>query len=169
MDIAVSRFFESIRNPFLDGVAAAFSLLGEPLFMVVLICVAYWLISKKLGERLAVVTFTSMIVNAGLKGFVGRARPYVAGDVSRVEMTGLVDTMELRPYESFPSGHSQINGGVSLGFATHYRRLWLWIVAPVITLCVMLSRIYLGVHYLSDTLCGGALGVAFAFLWDILS
>ena len=168
MDIAVSRFFESIRNPFLDGVAAAFSLLGEPLFMVVLICVAYWLISKKLGERLAVVTFTSMIVNAGLKGFVGRARPYVAGDVSRVEMTGLVDTMELRPYESFPSGHSQINGGVSLGFATHYRRLWLWIVAPVITLCVMLSRIYLGVHYLSDTLCGGALGVAFAFLWDIL-
>ena len=168
MDIAVSQFFESIRNPFLDAVAAFFSLFGEPLFMVVLICVAYWLVSKKLGERLAVITFTSMLVNAGMKGWVGRARPYVAGDVSRVELHGLVDTMDLRPHESFPSGHSQINGGVSMGFACHYRRLWLWIVAPIITLCVMWSRVYLGVHYLTDTLCGGALGIAFAFVWDIL-
>lgn len=168
MDVAVSKFFESIRNPFLDGVAAFFSLFGEPLFMVVLICVSYWLISKKLGERLAVIAFTSMTVNAGLKGWVSRPRPYMMGDVSRVEMTGLVDTMKLQPYESFPSGHSQINGGVTFGFASHYRKSWLWIVAPIITLCVMWSRVYLGVHYLTDVLCGGALGIMFAIVWDLL-
>ena len=168
MDVAVSKFFESIRNPFLDGVAAFFSLFGEPLFMVVLICVSYWLISKKLGERLAVIAFTSMTLNAGLKGWVSRPRPYMMGHVSRVEMTGLVDTMKLQPYESFPSGHSQINGGVTFGFASHYRKSWLWIVAPIITLCVMWSRVYLGVHYLTDVLCGGALGIMFAIVWDLL-
>ncbi len=168
MDIAVSQFFESIRNPFWNAFAAFFSLLGEPLFMVVFICVVYWLTDKKAGERLAVVTFTSMIFNGYLKGAVGRARPYAANTVSRVEMTGLVDTMKLLPYQSFPSGHSQINSGVTLGLATHYRKKWLWIVAPAVTLCVMWSRIYLGVHYLSDTLCGAAMGIAFAFLWDIL-
>ncbi len=136
--------------------------------MVVLICVAYWLIAKKLGERLAVIAFTSMTVNAGLKGLVSRPRPYMMGHVSRVELTGLVDTMKLQPYESFPSGHSQINGGVTFGFACHYQKKWLWIVAPIITLCVMWSRIYLGVHYLTDTLCGGAMGIMFAILWDLL-
>lgn len=168
MDIAVSQFFESIRNPFLTAIASFFTLFGEPLFMVVLVCVMFWIVDKRLGERLAVVTFTSMIFNGWLKGLVGRARPYVAGDVSRIEMEGLVDTMDLRTHESFPSGHSQINGGVTLGIATHYRKRWLWILMPIITLGVMWSRVYLGVHYLSDTLCGAALGVGFAFLWDIL-
>ena len=168
MDIVVSQFFESIRNPFLDGVAAFFSLLGEPLFMVVLICVLYWLVSKKLGERLAVISFTSLTINAGLKGWISRPRPYMMGHVSRVELSGLVDTMDLQPYESFPSGHSQINGGVTFGVASHYRKNWMWIVAPIITLCVMWSRVYLGVHYLTDTLCGGALGIMFAIIWDLL-
>ena len=121
MDILVSQFFESIRNPFLDVVAKAFSLLGEPTFMVFLACMAYWIIDKKLGERLAVITFTSMLFNGFLKGFVHRTRPYAAGVVTRVETEGLVDTMSLNEKSSFPSGHSQINGGVTFGFATHYR------------------------------------------------
>ena len=32
----------------------------------------------------------------------------------------------------------------------------------------MWSRIYLGVHYLTDTLCGCALGIMFAIIWDLL-
>ncbi len=167
MDLTVSKFFASIRCPFLDVIAKAFSLLGEPLFMVLLVCVAYWLIDKKLGERLAVITFTSMIFNALLKGTVKRLRPYATGHVNRVESTGLVDTMSLTNNASFPSGHSQINAGVTMGFATHYTKMWVWIVAPIITLGVMWSRIYLGVHYLTDTLCGATLGIFFACLWDI--
>ena len=128
MDIAVSQFFESIRNPFFDFVAKAFSLFGEPVFMVVLVCIAYWIIDKKLGERLAVITFTSMLFNGFLKGFVHRTRPYADGVVTRVESEGLVDTMDLSENSSFPSGHSQINAGVTMGFATHYRKVWLWIV-----------------------------------------
>ena len=168
MDVAVSKFFASIRNPFFDVIAKSFSLLGEPIFMVILICVAYWLIDKKLGERLAVITFTSMIFNAFLKGTVKRLRPYAALHVSRVESTGLVDTMSLTNNASFPSGHSQISAGVTMGAATHYNKNWMWIVAGVLTIGVMLSRVYLGVHYLTDTLCGAALGIFFACLWDIL-
>ena len=168
MDIAISKFFESIRNPFLDVIAKGFSLLGEPIFMVVLICAAYWLIDKKLGERLAVVTFTSMIFNAVLKGSVKRLRPYAASHVTRVPSEGLVDTMSLTNDASFPSGHSQISAGVTMGTATHYNITWVWITAMVLTLGVMWSRIYLGVHYFTDTLTGAALGIFFACLWDLL-
>lgn len=168
MDIAVSKFFASIRNPFLDVIAKGFSLLGEPIFMVVLICAAYWLIDKKLGERLAVITFTSMIFNGFLKGTVKRLRPYAALHVSRVPSKGLVDTMSLTNNASFPSGHSQISAGVTMGAATHYGKTWMWITAAVLTLGVMWSRIYLGVHYLTDTLGGAVLGIFFACLWDIL-
>ena len=168
MDVIVSQFFEGIRNPFLNAVASALTLFGEPIFMVVLICCVYWLVDKALGERLALVTFTSMLVNASMKVATKRARPYVAGNVSRVEMDGLVDTVNLQPYESFPSGHSQISGGVAFGFATKQRKIWVWIIASLITLGVMWSRVYLGVHYLSDALCGAALGILFAFVWDIL-
>ena len=134
MDVAVSQFFESIRNPFLDFIAKTFSLMGEPIFLVVLICAVYWLIDKKLGERLAVVTFTSMIFNAFIKGSVLRLRPYMTGTVSRVESTGLVDTMSLTNNQSFPSGHSQINAGITFGTASFYRKTVWWIVALIITL-----------------------------------
>ena len=55
-----------------------------------------------------------------------------------------------------------------MGTATHYTKTWVWITAMVLTLGVMWSRIYLGVHYFTDTLAGAALGIFFACLWDLL-
>lgn len=169
MENTFLQFFESLRSPVGTVFAAAFSLFGESLFLVVLICLVYWLVDKKLGERLVVTSFSSLICNSFLKGVIARPRPYQAGVVSRVEIDNpLISTMKLDALESFPSGHSQMASGLFSATALYYRKTWVWILAPMLTLGVMWSRMYLGLHYLTDTLCGAALGVIFAVFWDFI-
>lgn len=169
MEMQILRFFENLRAPALTFLAGAFSLFGETLFLVALVCVVYWLVDKSLGERLVLVSFSSMSLNAFLKGVVARPRPYAAGGVSRVEINSpLLSTLNLEDNTSFPSGHSQMSAGLFFTVAADKKRKSLWILAPVCTLLVMLSRLYLGVHYPSDVLCGAALGILFALVWELV-
>lgn len=62
---------------------------------------------------------------------------------------------------SFPSGHSG-RGGVIAGLALALGPPWFRIAAPVWGVVVALSRIVVGVHYLSDTIVGFALGLSIA-------
>ncbi len=170
MDIIISQFFEGIRTPFLTFLACVFSVFGETLFLIVAICLIYWLVDKRWGERLIVVTFSSIALGTFLKGLVGRARPYAAGVVTRVEVDNpFVSTMSLGANQSFPSGHSIMGGSLFFSTALTYRKKkWLWIFCPLMTLGVMISRLYFGVHYFTDVLAGAAIGVLFAVLWDMV-
>lgn len=170
MDTLISQFFEEIRTPFLNLFACFFSLFGESLFLVVVICLIYWLIDKDWGERLVAVAFSSLAIGTFLKGLIARPRPYAAGVVTRVEVDNpILSTLSLHANQSFPSGHSIMGGGLFFSTALTYRKKkWLWILCPLMTLGVMLSRLYLGVHYLTDVLAGAAIGVLFAVLWDMV-
>lgn len=170
MDILISQFFEGLRAPFLTLLACFFSLFGESLFLIVVICLIYWLVDKNWGERLVVVTFSALTFGTFLKGLFGRLRPYAAGVVSRVEVDNpLISTTSLHADQSFPSGHSIMGGGLFFATAFTYRKKkWLWIVCPLMTLGVMLSRLYLGVHYFTDVLAGAAIGILFAVLFDVV-
>ena len=169
MELYILKFFETIRCLFGDALAITFSLFGETLFLIILVCLIYWIFSKELGEKLVVTSFSSMSVNGVIKSAVARPRPFVNGVISRVEIDNpLISTMELAPYESFPSGHSQVAGGMFFTGALHFNRVWGWILFPLLVLGVMLSRLYFGVHYPTDTLVGAGLGIAFAFFWHFV-
>ena len=62
---------------------------------------------------------------------------------------------------SFPSGHatSSLAAGVAL-FLTLPRRYG--VPALLLGVLIALSRMYVGVHYPTDVLCGAAIGVAAA-------
>ena len=167
MELAILQFFENLRADFLTLFACLFTLFGETVFLIVLVCLLYWLYDKSLGEKLVIVSFSSMCFNGLLKNVVARPRPYVSGGVSRVELhSPLLSTVSLEPYQSFPSGHSQLSAGMFFTGAFHFRKKVLWIIFPLCTLFVMLSRLYLGVHYPSDVLVGAAFGVLFACAWE---
>ncbi len=169
METLILQFFETLRCGFGTFLAVLFSLFGETMFLVVLICLVYWIYEKKLGERLVLVTFSSMSVNSGIKAAVGRPRPYTTGKVSRLKIDNpLISTVDLAPLESFPSGHSQMGAGLFFTGAFRYKKLWAWIVFPVLTLGVMLSRLYFGVHYPTDVLVGAFLGILFACIWEFI-
>ncbi|MBC7725138.1 MAG: phosphatase PAP2 family protein [Burkholderiaceae bacterium] len=65
---------------------------------------------------------------------------------------------------SFPSGHvaNAATMAVVLGFIAH--RAWVWVAGVVYTVLMMLSRTYLGAHWLSDTVGGLVLGAGVAVL-----
>ena len=118
--------------------------------------------------RLAIYLLVSgagaLVLDPVLKALVGRLRPIVAHPVAH----GLGN--------SFPSGHSLGStvcyGAILLVFLPAARGRWRRVfIAGIITLIALIgiSRILLGVHYVSDVLGGWALGIswlgltAFAF------
>ena len=169
MDTIILQFFEGLRSSFGTFLSCVFSLFGETIFLIVVICLIYWIYDKKFGEKLIAVSFSSMTLNGFLKGVVARPRPYAAGVVTRVDIdTPLISTTSLDNFTSFPSGHSQMSAGLFFTSAFHFKKTWAWIVFPLATLGVMLSRLYFGVHYPTDVLVGATLGALFAIFWEFI-
>ncbi len=99
---------------------------------------------------------TSTLVNGVIKPVVARPRPD-----GRVAASSLVAAVTSRTQGySFPSGHaaSAAAGAVGLGCMLRRRRAWVWALA----LLIAASRVYLGVHYVSDVVVGLVVGWAVA-------
>ena len=118
----------------------------------------------RLAIYLLVTGAGELTLNPVLKALVGRLRPVVAHPVAHG--TG----------DSFPSGHALGSivcyGALFLVFLPATRGVWRRVFATVITTLIVaigVSRLLLGVHYLSDVLGAWALGItwlgvtAFAF------
>ncbi|WP_156722369.1 bifunctional phosphatase PAP2/diacylglycerol kinase family protein [Streptomyces apocyni] len=103
----------------------------------------------------ASLALASATVNTLGKRSVRRARPVW-------DAVPPIRRLKRRPVTtSFPSGHSASAAAFATGVALESRG-WGAAVAPL-ALAVGLSRVYTGVHFPSDVLAGGALGVAAAF------
>ncbi|BBP03504.1 hypothetical protein TPL01_08630 [Sulfuriferula plumbiphila] len=114
----------------------------------------YWLLA------LILTVPGGMLLNVLMKFAFQRARP------------GFTDPIITLTTYSFPSGHvagATLFYGVLAAFLVARTSMWRWravvvLVAILLVALVGLSRIYLGVHYLSDVLAAGAEGVAWLAL-----
>lgn len=101
---------------------------------------------------MAVTMIGSVLLATAVKDLVGRARPPVA--------TALAPASGF----AFPSGHTTNTTAVIGACAVllwAYRRTRVWTTLTAVTLIVLVgfSRLYLGVHWLTDVLAGYALGL----------
>ncbi len=163
MDAAILQFFQSIRCSFLDGFFGIFSVLGEAMIVGGVAILVFWLAPKRAGEQIIMTALTSFPINSFMKFTIARPRPFVAGVVEYREPPFLADELDL--YASFPSGHTQSSGSFAFAAASAAKKRFAWIVAGVLILLVMLSRLYFGAHYPTDVLAGLCFGLIIALFW----
>lgn len=155
--------FSLVGEAFMDVLFATLTFFGEESFLLVAVFAIYWCINKRLGEYLLLSLFTSISLNGMLKDIVRRPRPFITEGWEGLRHVridnALVDTVTLDGSFSFPSGHSQCAGGFFTSVALWLKKGWIYAAATVMIVGVMVSRVYLGVHFPTDVLVGAALGI----------
>jgi len=144
------------RQPFLRRLAIFFAHSGDSWFCLIVLALV-WFFGHQPWKNTALMMIIGVIVTAGivsiLKFTIRRKRP--EGDWGNIYR-------KTDPH-SFPSGHAARTFMLAV-LACAMGPLWLglllWIWAPL----VILSRVAMGVHYLSDVVIGAVLGIGIGII-----
>jgi membrane-associated phospholipid phosphatase len=157
-ELEIIKWMQQFSSGFLDAFFSFWTMFGEELIIIGIMGFVYWCYDKKAGEFVGISVFISLVLNSLIKVIVQRPRPFVVDS----------EIHNFRPATSggyaFPSGHTQGAASVFGSVAVWVKKRWFTIATAIIIVMVALSRMYLGVHYLSDVMVGGALGLGLAFL-----
>ena len=158
-DNAISLFFSVHNNMILTNIFKIISFICSPKFMIILNVLLFIFIIVKKKYKLSIIvlsSISSVIINNLVKIIVRRERP----DYLRMVME--------KSY-SFPSGHAMISvlffGSIIYlvnKYNLKHKKLITFSLSTFILL-VGISRIYLGVHYLTDVVGGYLLGIVVLF------
>lgn len=164
VDHAVYRFMQALRSRWGDDVLLTITeLAGAPVMIAVIAAVALWFAFTRrfrtLAYWIAAAGFAQVLVWS-LKYALGRARPETA--YARVDEFSLPSghaamSMVVFGFLAFLLGH-----GKPLARQTAYA-----LAAAFVAVLVAFSRIYLGVHWLSDVFASFGLGLAWISLLAI--
>lgn len=116
--------------------------------------------TRKIGCMVILSLMGSLLINnLFLKNLVGRTRPY---DI----IGNLIPLIEKPTDYAFPSGHTASSFAAA---GILYRKLPRRFGIPAVILAALigLSRLYLGVHYPSDVLCGAISGIGISYAAEI--
>lgn len=131
--------------PQMEGFFQIVSLLGREEFYLALLPLIYWCVNKRMGKHYGYVFLMALVLMPLLKHIFRAPRPY-----------WLDRSLGLSVETSYgiPSGHTLLGTTVYFFLAIWIRRRWAWILALFTVIMLSLSRIYLGVHFVHDTLVG---------------
>jgi undecaprenyl-diphosphatase len=154
LDARVFEWFQAMRTPGGEALFAALTVLGAPRtigFLTAAAAIAF-LATGRTWEAWILVACVgcTALLNDELKIFFARARP-----------------LDASSFRSFPSGHAAMSTSFYVGLAllaTRRPRFRKWAFAAIPGAAVLaafigVSRLYLGVHWLSDVLAGHVLGL----------
>ena len=156
------KLLQRLSNGFTDTVFLGISQLGTEIAFLAIAVVLYWCIDKRYAYRFFNVYILGVAITNFLKLGFKRTRPFNA---YRVRSIGDPETTY-----SFPSGHTESIASISTLLTIKYGKKYraVPIIGVAVTLLVMLSRMYLGQHYLSDVFCGLTVGVFCAIAFNAL-
>ncbi len=143
------------RTPFLNGFFAWIASIFTTIIIMLVITTIFLLQEKKKTwvPSLWGSFFLTGIVCLILKFIIGRTRPFLELGLEKLSH---VDYSFSRFNTSFPSFHAAVVFAVlPLLFKEFPKVKWFWLIFAIL---ISFSRIYIGVHYLSDVLGGVVIG-----------
>ena len=154
-------WLQSIRSDVLNDVLMTVTDFITSPVMYLAMAILYWCFNKKAAYYIAMnISFGSM-VNQALKNTFCVYRPWIKNP----DIKPVPKAFETATGYSFPSGHTQIASSEFLSVAVWQKnRKWLVGVCVFMTLLVMFTRNYLGVHTLQDVFASLAVSVAVLFV-----
>ena len=162
MELDIIKAIQSLGSDALDIFCKVISHLSSYIGFFFLLIIFFVFYKKRFALTFGITYGISVAFNYLLKFLVGRQRPYVV-DSSIINKMSAVG-------QSFPSGHT-----LSATIMCCFLGYWIfdkvknrWAKAALISLlvvfllAVIFSRMYLGQHYLTDTVAGLILGIIYS-------
>lgn len=167
LDVTINN----VHNSALDTLALILDKLDRPLTVGVILAITFVILTVFRGWRLALgvsaVTGLGWVSTLAVKAIVAQPRP---------DSLGLTHQLDVDPATlSYPSGHVvfvvAFVVALTYAFARPAYRLIIVLLGAVLILITAWSRLYLGVHYVTDVVGAVLNGVAgvmfFAGLWNL--
>lgn len=145
-EIIINQFLQSFSTPIIDLFFGIVTFFGHPLPWIVVAAWLFWLGKEKRSFMLMSLILVSSLIAGTLKILIGRVRP-----------EGLLVLEDQRGTFSMPSGHATLAGTIysyyekKINLKTKY-------IAGILVFLVLVSRLYLGVHFVSDVFVGLLIG-----------
>ncbi|MFZ9139113.1 MAG: phosphatase PAP2 family protein [Bacilli bacterium] len=157
INLFISEWIQSFRSDFLDGFFLFITEFGDETVFLIIAAILYWTFDKRFAYRLVLFFLYGAVINGSLKFLTNTPRPHVEFP-DRIDLVG-----EGSGGTSLPSGHAQNSTilGLTLNEKSKQFGRWFSRLLIVMVVLVMLSRLYLGEHYLSDIIFG--LAIAYSF------
>lgn len=148
-EIIVNTFLQGLGE-WLVGPMRAITAMGYEQFFILLLPTIYWCFDQMLGLRVGIIFLTGQFLNFSLKFLFHSPRPYWVSD-----------QVQAYSHESsfgLPSGHAQIAATMWGWLAVEIKKRWFTVLALILIFLIGVSRLFLGVHFLSDVVLGWTLG-----------
>ena len=155
------KYISMLIHQDLTSIIRIITNIGSVVFSIIIIIITSILLYKYNKKDdlkyFLIIMIIGNITSFTLKLIIARNRP----DILRLMIENTY---------SFPSGHTFITtllyGSILVLLNKYYKKSYvLWTIYGILVMLIMFTRIYLGVHYFSDTLGGFFLGIIFLFIF----
>ena len=164
-DAEISEFISGIRNKIFDNFFLGVSF-GSNLVIIFLFLTTLFFYSERKRRWIMPLWFTislTFIIGFLLKIAIKRNRPFEEGIVSVPNVLFYEMIYNFNTWNfSFPSLQSMLAFSVLPFMSKEFRKFkYIWMIFAV---CIAFSRVYFGLHYMSDVIFGGLIGYLIGYL-----
>jgi membrane-associated phospholipid phosphatase len=152
-ELQITKSFQQVPQlaPWMKGLSA----LGPGRLMTLLLAVLLFGVNPRLAARMTVLVLIGLWLRELIALALQSPRPYWRD--SGLETFSAVN----RHTYGLPSGHAMVGTAFWFYLAAEARRRWAWGTAAAMALAIGISRVYLGVHFVSDVVLGWILGLGY--------